>query len=123
MSNDRGLEGDPSLYEWGLKLETVLALIGCGAAGSLTYSIPLYLKAAGRVPPTKFALVNLIFSVFVGAVCAALFTRLVGFHWPWTVNPEPWPLAMVIGLGSNPLVPVVVRRLEGFAETFGGKTQ
>lgn len=73
------------------------------------------------MPPLQFALANLGFSLFVGSVCAVLFTRVIGFHWPWTTQPEPWPLAMVIGLGSNPLVPIVLKRLEAFAETFGGK--
>jgi drug/metabolite transporter (DMT)-like permease len=99
----------------------ILLLLLCGVAGALTYSFPIYLKALKARPPIPLALINLLFSLFVGAVCAVVFTKLVGYHWPWTVQPEPWPLAMVIGLGSNPLVPIVLKRLEGFAETFGGK--
>jgi drug/metabolite transporter (DMT)-like permease len=102
---------------------TLIVLALCGMAGALTYSVPLYIRAVSKIPPTPFALTNLIFSVFVGCVTAILFTRMIGHHWPWTVQPEPWPLAMMVGLGSNPLVPIVLRRLEAFAETFGGKTQ
>jgi len=100
----------------------ILLYAACGAAGAITYAFPLYLKALSKRPPVPHSLPTLIFAVFVGALCAVLFTRVVGYHWEWTVNPEPWPLAMVIGLGSNPLVPIVLRRLEKFAETFGGKT-
>lgn len=103
--------------------QMLVVLAACGAAGALTYSVPLYLKAVSKIPPTPHALTNLFFSIFVGTISAALFTRLIGYHWPWTITPEPWPLAMMIGLGSNPLVPIVLRRLERFAETFGGKTQ
>lgn len=98
-----------------------LALALCGAAGAVTYGFPTYIRAKSKVPPLDFALANLLFSLFVGSICAVLFTRVIGFHWPWTTQPEPWPLAMVIGLGSNPLVPIVLKRLEAFAETFGGK--
>jgi hypothetical protein len=99
----------------------ILSLAACGAAGALTYSFPAYIKAISKKPPTPFAKSTVAFSLFVGVVCAVVFTRLIGFHWPWTIQPEPWPLAMVIGLGSNPLVPIILRRLENFAETFGGK--
>lgn len=100
---------------------TILLLFICGMAGALTYSFPIYLKAVLAHPPIPLAAVNLAFSLFVGAVCAVIFTKVVGHHWPWTVEPEPWPLAMVIGLGSNPLVPIVLKKLESFAEAFGGK--
>lgn len=103
--------------------ETLIILACCGFAGALTYSVPLYIRALTKVPPTPFALANLLFSVFVGSISAVLFTKVIGYNWAWTINPEPWPLAMVIGLASNPLVPIVLRRLESFAETFGGKTQ
>lgn len=99
----------------------ILALAACGAAGALIYAFPAYLRAIRRQPPLDFAFTQLAFSIFVGAASASIFTRLVGFHWPWTVQPEPWPLATVVGLASNPLVPILLRRLEGWAENFGGK--
>lgn len=104
-------------------LSTVLILAVCGAAGALTYSFPVYLKAVAEVPPARFALVRMLSSIFTGAIFAALLTRVIGHQWPWMVTPEPWPLALVIGLASNPLLPIVLRRLEGWAETFtpGGK--
>lgn len=99
-----------------------LLLAACGIAGALIYSFPAYLRAISRKPPLEFAFVTLIFSLFVGSVAAALFTNLIGHNWPWTVEPEPWPLALVIGLASNPLVPIVLKRVEHWAETFGGKS-
>lgn len=102
-------------------LENYLAFAACGAAGAMTYSFPIYIKAVSKVPPARFALVNCIFSVFVGAITAALFTKLIGHNWSWTVSPEPWPLAMVIGLGSNPLVPVLLKKLHKWAEAFEGR--
>lgn len=101
--------------------QTILVFALCGIAGALIYSFPAYLRAISRKPPLEFAMATLLFSLFVGSVSATLFTRLVGYHWPWTVQPEPWPLALVIGLASNPLVPILLRRIEGWAETFGGK--
>jgi hypothetical protein len=102
-------------------MQTLLLFAGCGAAGALTYSFPLYLKAKLKIPPARFALANCLFSIFVGAISAVVFTRLIGFQFPWTIQPEPWPLAMVVGLGSNPLVPILVRRLESWAGNFEGK--
>ena len=100
----------------------MLAIAACGASGALTYSFPTYIKAVSKTPPVPFAAAVLGFSLFVGSICAVLFTGSIGFHWPWTVQPEPWPLAMVIGLSSNPLVPKVIQRLETWVDTFGGKS-
>lgn len=102
-------------------LHTLLIFGICGIAGAFIYAFPAYIRAISRKPPVEFALLTLLFSMFVGSVCAAIFTRLIGFHWPWTVEPEPWPLALVIGLASNSLAPIVLRRIETWAETFGGK--
>lgn len=93
----------------------------CGISGALIYSFPAYLRGISKTPPAQFALTTLLFSLFTGSISALLFTGLIGFHWPWTIEPDPWPLALVVGLGSNPLVPILLRRLEGWAETFGGK--
>jgi drug/metabolite transporter (DMT)-like permease len=101
----------------------LLMFAACGAAGALIYSFPVYLKAVSRKPPTQFALVNFVFSITVGAVLAMLLTRQIGFHFPWTVEPEPWPLALVVGVGSNPLVPIFVRKMEKWAEAFEGKSR
>jgi drug/metabolite transporter (DMT)-like permease len=92
----------------------------CGAAGAFTYSFPLFLKGLGKKPPSAHGGKYLGFAVFVGAIFAAVFTRIVGHHFPWTVEPEPWPLALVIGLCSNPVVPVIVSKAKGWAETFEG---
>jgi drug/metabolite transporter (DMT)-like permease len=97
----------------------ILAL--CGLSGALIYSFPCYLQALSHQPPERFAGYTFIFSLFVGSVCAALLTQTIGYHWPWTVKPEPWPLAVVIGLASNPAVPALISRINGFIETFGGK--
>lgn len=102
---------------------SLLAFAVCGAAGAVIYSFPVYLKAASKVPPAKFALVNCVFSVIVGAIFATIFTKQIGSHFPWTVDPEPWPLALVVGLGSNPLVPILIRKLENWAEAFEGKSR
>lgn len=101
------------------KMLLIFAL--CGAAGAVTYSFPVYLKARAKIPPAKFALVNCLFSIFVGSICAVIFTRVIGYHFAWTIQPEPWPLATVVGLGSNPLVPILLRKLEKWAEFFEGK--
>ncbi len=102
---------------------SLLVFAACGAAGAVTYSFPVYLKAAAKIPPARFALANCLFSIFVGAMCATLFTRIIGYNFEWTVEPEPWPLAMVVGLGSNPLVPILLRKLERWAEMFEGKAR
>jgi drug/metabolite transporter (DMT)-like permease len=99
---------------------TPVYFAACGAAGAVTYAFPMMVKALSRTPPEKFAYMNFGFSVFVGSVCAAIFTTIIGFHFPWTTEPEPWPLAMVIGLGSNPLVPILLKKLEKWAGAFEG---
>jgi hypothetical protein len=102
-------------------IEGSLAFALCGAAGATIYSFPIYLKGLKKVPPAEFGIHNLLFSVAVGAVCAAMFTRIIGFNFPWTIDPEPWPLALVVGLGSNPIVPILLRKLEQWANAFEGK--
>ncbi len=93
-----------------------LSLALCGAAGALTYSFPVYLKAVSEVPPAQFSVHRMIFSVFVGGLFAAILTNVIGRRWAWTIDPEPYPLALVIGLACNPLIPIVLRRLEAWAE-------
>lgn len=89
-----------------------------GAVGALIYSFPLYLSALNLVPPGRFALPVLIFSVFVGAVLAPILVPMLGGRWSFLVDPEPYPLAVGIGLGANPLVPIVVRKLTGWADSY-----
>ncbi len=100
-----------------------LIMAACGAAGALTYSFPIYLKNVSKNPPVRFALANCLFSVGVGSIFAAIFTQVIGHQFKWTVDPEPWPLALVVGLCSNPLIPIFVRKMEKWAETFEGKAR
>lgn len=102
-------------------MQTHLLLIACGLAGALIYSFPAYLRAIAKKPPVENALLTLSFSLFVGGIAALIFTEMVGAKYPWTTDPRPWPLALVIGLCSNPLVPLISRRVENWAENFGGK--
>lgn len=92
----------------------------CGAAGAMIYSFPIYLKGISKVPPVKYAMVNCLFSIAVGLIMAVVLTRTIGHQFPWTVNPEPWPLALVIGLCSNPLAPIFVNKMRKWAEAFEG---
>ena len=59
----------------------------------------------------------------VGAAFAAIFTRVIGHNFAWTITPEPWPLAYVLGLTSNKLVPVILTKVLGWADKYtpGGK--
>lgn len=101
-------------------IDQLLILAACGAAGAVTYSFPIYLKGISKNPPVKYALINCLFSVAVGSIFAVVFTRVIGQHFEWTVNPEPWPLALVVGLCSNPLVPIFVQKMQKWAEAFEG---
>lgn len=101
---------------------TYLVLAAVGAAGALVYSFPLYIKAIKQVPPESYALLSFFFSVFVGGLFSVLFTSFIGYHWDWTVKPEPYPLALVIGLSSNMAVPVVLKKVQDFLEKFEGKS-
>ncbi len=89
-----------------------------GALGALIYAFPVYLAAVSTVPPGKFALVAMVFAVFVGGVLAPVLVPLLGHRWPFLVQPEPYPLAVVIGLACNPVMPIFMRKLTGWAESF-----
>lgn len=89
-----------------------------GAFGALLYSFPVYLAAASTTPPGRFALVILAFSVVVGAVVGPVLVPMLGNWKPWLVTPEPYPLALGIGLAINPLMPIIIRRLTKYAEAF-----
>ncbi|MEG3089490.1 hypothetical protein [Sphingomonas sp. PB4P5] len=94
-----------------------------GAAGALIYGFPVYLAAIQTDPPTRFASAVLTFSVFTGAIIAPMIVPMLGHRWPFLVNPEPYPLAVAMGLAANPLVPIFVRKMTGWADAFqlGGK--
>lgn len=94
-----------------------------GAVGALIYSFPQYLAALSANPPGRFALISLAFAVFLGSVFAPVLVPLLGHRWPFLVVPEPYPLAIGIGLVANPLTPIFVRKATGWAEGYnlGGK--
>jgi drug/metabolite transporter (DMT)-like permease len=121
-NENKGLPTLPHIKDTGGVMSYVyFALAACGVAGALIHSFPTYIRNISKTPPVEFALLTLGFSLFTGSVCALLFTNLIGHHWPWTIEPEPWPLALVVGLGSNPLVPILLGRIERWAEKLGEK--
>lgn len=95
----------------------------CGAFGAMLYGFPIFLAALTSVPPGRFAWVSLGFSVVVGAFSAPILVPLLGSKWDFLVQPEPYPLAVGIGLAVNPIAPILVRKITGFADayTIGGK--
>ena len=97
---------------------TDILLYVFGAVGAFIYAFPLYLTAASAVPPGRFAVAVLTFSVFVGAMIAAALVPLLGARWPFLVDPAPYPLAVGVGLAANPLVPLFVRKVTGWAESY-----
>jgi len=94
-----------------------------GAVGALIYGFPMFLAAISTVPPTRFALASLAFAVFLGSVAAPVLAQILGNRWSFLVDPQPYPLAVGIGLVANPLVPIFVRKVTGWAEGYnlGGK--
>lgn len=94
-----------------------------GAIGALIYAFPMYLANKSKVPPDTHPIPALAFAIFTGAVLAPLITPVLGKRWPFMVDPEPYPLAFVLGLLANPIVPVFVRKATGWAEAYqiGGK--
>jgi hypothetical protein len=93
-----------------------LVLSLCGLIGALMYSFPVLIAALKAVPPGRFAWTSMTFSVVVGAACAPIFVPLLGAWKPFLVQPEPYPLALGIGLAINPLTPIVLRRVLAVAE-------
>jgi len=89
-----------------------------GGIGALIYAFPMYLAAASADPPGKFAFVVLLFSVFTGAVLAPLLVPALGHRWGFLVQPEPFPLAIAVGLVCNPLIPIFVGKIRDWAESF-----
>jgi hypothetical protein len=89
-----------------------------GGVGALIYAFPMWLAAVSTVPPARFAFTAMLFAVFVGAVLAPALVPLLGHRWPFLVEPEPYPLALAVGLACNPVMPIFVRKLTGWAESY-----
>lgn len=94
----------------------ILAL--CGALGASMYAFPILIKALTAVPPGKFAWLSLAFSIIVGASTAPIMVPLLGNRWAFLIVPEPYPLAVGIGLAINPLAPIIIRKLTSWAEGY-----
>lgn len=94
----------------------ILAL--CGALGALLYSFPILIAALKAIPPGRFAWTSMVFSVVVGAAMAPILVPMLGSRWDFLVQPEPYPLAVGVGLAVNPLAPIVVKRLTGWADNY-----
>lgn len=90
----------------------------CGALGALLYSFPILIAALKSVPPGRFAWTSLAFSVGVGTLSAPILVPMLGARWPFLIAPEPYPLAVGIGLAINPLAPIAVRKLTGWADSY-----
>jgi nucleoside recognition membrane protein YjiH len=89
-----------------------------GAVGALIYAFPMYLAAASAEPPGKFAFTVMLFSIFTGAILAPVLVPALGHKWDFLVQPEPYPLAVAVGLASNPLMPIVIDKLTKWAEAY-----
>ncbi len=89
-----------------------------GGIGALIYAFPMYLAAASADPPGRFALTVMFFSVFVGAILSPVLVPMLGHRWDFLVQPEPYPLAVGVGLASNPLMPIFIRKLRDWAESY-----
>jgi drug/metabolite transporter (DMT)-like permease len=89
--------------------EFTLAL--CGAGGALMYAAPVYIKGRSRVPPAQDGLLQLALALFAGALCAAVATQFIGHKWPWTVEPKPFALAVMIGLACHSAIPVLIHNI------------
>lgn len=99
-------------------MPTFVILALCGALGALLYSFPILLAALKSVPPGRFAWTSMVFSVIIGAAMAPILVPLLGSKWEFLIQPEPYPLAVGIGLAVNPLAPIVVRKLTGWADNY-----
>lgn len=99
-------------------MPTFVSLALCGALGALLYSFPILLAALRAVPPTRFAWLAAMFSVLIGATMAPILVPLLGHRWPFLVEPEPYPLAVGIGLAINPFAPIIVKKLTGWADAY-----
>lgn len=98
-----------------------LLLYVFGAVGALLYSFPMYIAAISIIPPSKFALHTLFFSIIIGATISPILTIVFGNHWPFLVVPIPYPLAAALGLLVNPIAPIIVARISKIAENYTPK--
>lgn len=94
----------------------ILAL--CGALGALLYSFPILIAALKSVPPGRFAWTSMAFSVVMGAAMSPILVPLLGHRWSFLVQPEPYPLAVGVGLAVNPIAPIVVKKMTGWADKY-----
>lgn len=95
-----------------------IGLALCGALGAMLYGFPILIAALKAVPPDRFAWVSAVFSVLVGGAMAPILVPLLGNWKPFLVQPEPYPLAVGLGLAVNPLAPILVRKLTGWADAY-----
>lgn len=105
----------------GPSMESVYLFL-LGGVGAICYAFPTYLQ--GRTAGEPYSLSTFVFSVFVGVVFGGVLTPFIGKAYPWTVDPEPYPLAFVLGLMANPLLPRIINRgkaiFSGFSFNNGG---
>lgn len=99
-------------------MPTFLTLALCGALGALLYAFPIMIAALKLVPPGRFAWTSMGFSVLVGGLMSPILVPLLGSRWPFLVQPEPYPLAVGIGLAINPLAPIAIKKLTGWADAY-----
>lgn len=79
-----------------------------GGLGAACYAFPTYLQDRAAKEPYGFW--TFAFAVLVGIIFGGVFTPFIGSRAPWTVDPEPYPLAFVLGLMANPLLPRIINR-------------
>lgn len=89
-------------------VETAILFL-LGGAGAMFYAFPVFV-AARRAGQDGYSFTILCFSIGVGALFGGVLTPWIGARAPWTVDPEPYPLALVLGLLANPLLPRIVDR-------------
>ncbi len=92
-----------------------------GAVGAVLYAFPMYIAAISVTPPAqppRFALVMLLFSVFVGGIVSPGLTLMLGYIKGFLVKPTPYPLAVAVGLAINPLSPIFLRKLTSWADAY-----
>jgi len=95
-----------------------ILLAVCGMVGALLYSFPIFLAALNSIPPGRFAWASLCFSVVVGTTLAPILVPMLGYRWPFLIAPNPYPLAVGVGLAVNPLAPIIVKKLTGWADAY-----
>ncbi len=87
-----------------------------GLGGAFSYAFPRLLKAwketENRTPSWwGRQLSETIGALFIGVIFAEAATPFVGHRFPWTVEPTPVALAVVIGLYANEAGPTFTRAI------------